>query len=190
MALKISTPHHAFLGLSPTRGLIPAYRNFLAENKMPKNLKPQPWYKLHLTLLFWPQIFTEQLPWLIDALDELFRKMEVHLESSIKGFHFFVGPQVLYFRETNDSIIEFQKNAYNFMQKKTYDIPQVKREENFTPHWTIGRKFHTSMLKGNSGFFQNLDIFNVSGSIPSVCLYYSYKGRYEPLPIFPFPKKI
>ena len=173
-------PQHAFLGLSPAKGLLKKIQNFYAGPKPPVNLKMQPWYKMHLTLLFWPKVTPEDLFRLKQGFSHALRNNVPSVSSSIQGFHFFLRPQVLYLRETSQEVIDLQNSMAEIAARLFPDFLPQKNSDTFTPHWTIARKFHTAMLGEKPEFFRELDQFKNEGKVPGLSLYYSYGGRYEP----------
>lgn len=176
MAVK----RNVFLGLTPASGLIPAWSSFLAEKK-PKELKFSPWYKMHLTLFFWPGLTREETVSLYNELNELEIVRESGHASDIRGFSFFKRPQVLYLKEMSDEIIDLHRRLYPHTRNLKTG-PEPRDPERFVPHWTIARKFTPPLLKRENSFFNRLDSFTNRGSVPAIELFFSFNGRYEPLP--------
>ncbi len=172
-----------FLALSPPSGLIPVWHAFLKGKEKPP-LRFTPWYKLHLTLFFWAQADRDKMLRIHEAIKNIVPPLPGGFTSQIEGFHFFLRPQVLYFKEISVQVQNYYKNLSAHMAELPKDIrPEIRNE--FIPHWTLARKFTPQVLEKNAAFFKQLGAFRHSSVPGSVSLYYSIDGIYEPHPFFP-----
>lgn len=175
----MSNQYHVFLGLTPPAGFFEQWQNFQRGKARP-DLKWSMWYKIHLTLFFWPALSFAELQLLHGQLIPIFE--HYHLpESQMKGFHFFLTPEVLYLREVSEDVLEY----HNLLEQKLQalpGLPEWEQRRTFTPHWTIARKFHTAKLTEKAEYFHALDKFAYSGRASSVCLFFSKNGMYIPFP--------
>lgn len=178
--------YHAFLGLTPPTGFFEYWHAFQRGKAKPK-LKWSPWYKIHLTLFFWPALSLVNLLEMKSKIHSIAGSLSLP-QSSINGFHFFLRPEVLYLREISDSILQF----HDHLEKKLLSIPNLptwEQRKTYTPHWTIARKFHTAELAETPAYFHSLDSFSYSGTVTSFCLFFSRNGIYIPFPFIEPPCK-
>ena len=170
---------NAFLGLMPSLGLIPKFYEFQAMHGLP-NLKWIPWYKLHLTLFFWPTLpFADFI-----EIYNLIQQSQGHLPqkaiSQIQGFDYFSKASVLYLRESSEEIFKLQE----IIEKKIIiNLPthlQPQKNKSFIPHWTIARKFTPNSIQHNRHYFESLDSFNHNGNLNYLCFFRTLKDRYSP----------
>lgn len=175
-----------FLGFSPPQGLIPQWREFQKGREKPP-LRFSPWFKIHLTLVFWPSLSRLEFESLRNALSSAKIQPPEEIFSEIKGFHFFLRTQVLYLKEKSEAIIEWQQSLTRIIAELNLPFPPEQRD--FTPHWTIARKFQPGLLESHRKYFRDLDSFALKGSPGSFSLYYSKNGVYEAYPLYPFPSR-
>ncbi len=172
--------YHAFLGLAPPAGLIPKWRALMAT--APKSTaRLQPWYRLHLTLHFWGAVTRSDFFELLSHLRR-WKGSAATPESQICGVDVFTRHSILYFRETSRDILHLHDLAQKFIVSlPDYLHGEVRKE--FTPHWTIARKFHRETYPQLSEFFLTLENFRHSGRTPAIELYFSEGGTYEAHPL-------
>lgn len=169
-----------FLGLSPAQGLIYQWQKLRKGIEKPRQLRFTPWYKLHLTLAFWPSLDFDSFLTLHKKIKPLVDSCALPL-SEIQGFHYFQRNKVLFLKETGQELVEYRQQLFESLKGFEPAIA-VQNNNDFIPHWTIARKFEPYMLKKYRPFFYELDAFNHSGRANSIALYRSFEGRYEAHP--------
>lgn len=172
--------YHAFLGLTPPTGLIPKWRALMATAPH-STVRLQPWYRLHLTLHFWGAVTRADFFNLLAYL----RRWDDNAtmpESQICGVDVFTHHSILYLRETSQEILHLRDSAQKFiLSLPNYLHGEVSRQ--FTPHWTIARKFHPQEKQKLRDFVLTLENFRHTGQSPAVELCFSDGGIYEAHPL-------
>ncbi|RME89139.1 MAG: hypothetical protein D6767_08960 [Candidatus Hydrogenedentota bacterium] len=194
MKFESTQTGNVFLGLDVPQGFLQKWEAFqqeqFARGKQP-NLRWTPWYKFHLTILFWPSLSRSTFYQILSSLQNPSIADEItsaKLHSSIQGFHFFLRSQVLFLKETSEDIFNFHKKMVNLVSKDT-SIPSLASRNHFVPHWTAARKFHSYHLQKQQSYFTALNSFEHSSEITCISLYFSRNGIYESHPLQQFSAK-
>lgn len=171
------TKYYAFLALVPPHDLAIKIKGFQRGKHKPP-LKWISYEKLHLTLFFWPGVSVQEFNDLYNQIEsqELKNILPKDIESTINGYHFFLGAKVLYLREKSDCVYRLHNLIEPELKKISY--PFLERSE-FIPHWTFARKFNTKFLHSFKDYFFALDNFNIVQMIPEIALFLSKDGEYH-----------
>lgn len=168
--------YHVFLGLVPSSEMSERIKKF-QRGKAKPSLKWIPYEKLHLTLFFWPALSEMEYNQLFEEIN-LFNfnhNILKEMESSIKGYHFFLGAKVLYLKEISETVFNIHRIFKPLLEKVSF--PFLERKE-FVPHWTFARKFHVSYLQKYKEYFYALDKFIMMQKIHEIGLFISKNGEY------------
>ncbi|MCS6984230.1 MAG: 2'-5' RNA ligase family protein [Leptospiraceae bacterium] len=147
------------------------------------SVQAQPWYKLHLTVHFWPSLSRAEFFEVLHFLRKFRDDLKPRIFCQISGFDVFQRAGVLYLCEKSPQVRNLKERLLPLIQQLPSSL-QGETQRPFVPHWTVLRRYDPYWLTKPPSFLEKLKDFYLEGYSPALEFYFSAYGIYEAHSLF------